>query len=77
MSKLLDLIYKFFDFFGEKFPKLLVKENGKDATILGIIVNYLSLPILVVIIYLAYNYFWIILAISLIVVSLIKYRKYR
>ena len=43
MSKLLDSIYKFFDFFTEKFPKLLVEENGKDATPLGTIINVLIL----------------------------------
>jgi len=83
MKKLLDLIYKYFDIFSEKFGKLLVKDNGKkdakvqDATTLGIIVNYFSLPILCGILSLLYYYFWIMLVIILIISSLTIYRKYR
>ena len=83
MKKLLDLIYKYFDIFSEKLEKLLVKENGKkdakvqDATTLGIIINYLSIPIFFGILGLLYYYFWIMLVIILIISSLVIYRKYR
>lgn len=77
MSKLLDSIYKCFDFFTEKFPKLLVEENGKDATPLGTIINVLIIPILFGILYLVYTYFWILLVIISIILSLVIYRRYR
>jgi len=77
VSKLLDLIYKFFDFFTEKLPKLLETEDGKSASLLGMIFNYSTPFIFIGIIVLFYFYWKIMLVIILTITSLVVYRKYR
>ena len=80
MSKLLDLIDKLLDLIGkffEKFSKLLMTEDGKSATTLGMIFNYSTPFIFFGIIFLFYEYWKIMLGIILTLISLAVYRKYR